>query len=52
VKLMSRYGKPTQKSDTAISRPLRPTVSTRMPPGTLAIAEATYWQVMIRPIWL
>ena len=39
-------------SDTDISNPLRPTVSTSTPPGTLATALATYWQVMISPIWL
>ena len=52
MKLISRYGKPTQNSDTAIKRPLRPTVSTSTPPGTLATAPAMYWQVITRPIWL
>ena len=45
-------GKPIQKSDTPISRPLRPTVSTSTLPGTFATAEAMYLHVMMRPIWL
>jgi hypothetical protein len=49
---MRRYGKPIQKSEIAISSPLRPTVSTSTPPGTFATAEAMYWQVMMSPIWL
>ncbi len=43
---------PIQHSEIAISRPLRPTVSTKMPPGTLAMAPAAYWQVRIDPISL
>ena len=35
-----------------MSRPLRPTVSTNTPPGTLATAPAMYWQLMMKPISL
>jgi hypothetical protein len=52
VNPIRRYGNPTQKSESAMSRPLRPTVSTMMPPGTFATAPAMYWQVMTRPISL
>ena len=52
MKPIRRYGKPTQKSEVAISTPFLPTVSTSTPPGMFATAPAMYWQVMMRPIWL
>ena len=51
-KPISKYGKPTQNSDKAINWPFLPHMSTSMPPGTLEIAPAAYWQVMMKPIWL
>ena len=36
---------PTQPSEIAISTPLRLTLSTMMPPGTLQMAPAMNWKV-------